>query len=655
MPGAYDGLKRPVLDHDPTKTIQWQVGMPARGLGQTLNEAIDYWVGLAVDAINESIQEIIEAIIGFPTTVETWLDDIADWAANVPKLIEGFLPKWLIPDLDASIITSGFLSTDRIKDFWSEVVDILQGEPLDAQHLFGLIAPQNLGQVSASIIGDFFANLLDNPLFEGLEAIASSVWSWDETQYHSLPGGSAKVILNGTNKELLSNLIPVTKDQVLDLSAWVKYASVSGSGAPLQLGLTNYFNGAAVGQPIIATQGLTPSTSDWRRLAGTYTVPANVDSVRLRLSVASSAVSGTVWWDDTKLSKTQPLLQWLVGGQDGGTLTNDIENLFTGIVSNTTQILDRALKGDLTALQEALDPSGTLAAIEARINNFLHPGSTLNADRIGLGAIGNEFIPGLCNEIDNAVRGLFNIGGSGYSQDDSASAYAHVADTIAGMQSRLSQLYGERTAGGRNFYDDFERTGSNPGANWGVIYPEGGGSGGPAVDGHNLYYAKSGTAKRVWVARWLPAVTYTNAQLVIVTLNSKAERPLILGGSENPGYNSVLGRVSDDGRSYMEFRMGCGEAWLFRVINLVYSIVDYKKYSGADPGPGSALTMQATVDGDDLFFSCRHNANGVINVRDTAALVGPGFRGVGLGGVAGHATFYQLSPGEVRAWMGADQ
>lgn len=690
MPSAYDPRARQLpITHNPVQRIPLETGkLPPFDPSVIFASVLDQLVEVIKDATGIDLTEflsvfdqlsldfsspqafvasLVHAITAIPEVISSLLTELIAILLTLPEMLGDLVMK-LVEQLAAltGIDLTEFLSVlnDIELDFSgpsaflhslaNALITITNAfigpdSPLNALNLFNLVPQELLSNFSISAIGDTVNNLLANPHFENLDSVASSVWTWDPSQHHTLIGGSAKVTADGTGKDLLSNLVPVAKDQVLDVSAWVKYSGLTGSGTPIQLGITTYLKGSPVGQPVIATKGLTPPTSDWLKLSGTYTVPANVDSARLRLTVASTATAGTIWWDDTNLSKTGNLLQRLIQGTNPGeTMTNDIEHLFGGIMTNANNILNRALQGDLTALQQALDPTGTLTAIEDRINSFLHSLSPLNGSNISHGSIGNGFLPGLLTEIDNAVRGLFNIPGNGFSQDDSANAYSHVADTLAGMQSRLTQLYTERTTG-RSFFDDFERSASSLGPNWSVTYPTGSG-GTIRTDGHNAVWDKSGTSKRLYVARYTPNVTATDDQIIITSLNSKADRPLILGLSENPGYNCVNGRMSADNLNYVEFRIGCGEAWLYAVINGVYSEMAHTNYSGSDPAAGSALTLQCIGN----YFEARHNAKTVIAVTSTSPSKGTSFRGVGHGGVAGHGTLYQLVPGEMRAWTGAD-
>ena len=157
---------------------------------------------------------------------------------------------------------------------------------------------------------------------------------------------------DGATHELLGNLIPASLGQVMNFSGWTKWTGLLGSGNPIALAVTGYNDaGTAVHQANLATHSTTPTTTDWLNLLGTYTVPAGVTGVRTRLVVGSTATAGTVWWDDMSATKTQNVFQRLIAGTDPGTnLINDIEHLFSGVVTNALSLLEKASQGDFSDL-----------------------------------------------------------------------------------------------------------------------------------------------------------------------------------------------------------------------------------------------------------------------------------------------------------------
>ena len=112
--GFYDSGRRPIADHDPQQQIQWEIQKLAKGLSVDIGAVIAWFVDAAKGALEELIKEVVDQIVGFVTDPETMLDQLGEWALNVPKLIGGLLPDGIIPGLDASKIISGAFNLLRI-------------------------------------------------------------------------------------------------------------------------------------------------------------------------------------------------------------------------------------------------------------------------------------------------------------------------------------------------------------------------------------------------------------------------------------------------------------------------------------------------------------------------------------------------------------
>jgi hypothetical protein len=423
-----------------------------------------------------------------------------------------------------------------------------------------------------------------------------------------------------------------------------------------------------------------------------------VTGIRIRLSVGSAATAGTVWFDDISVNKTQTVFQRLIAGTNpGDTLTNDVQNLFTGIVSNAGAILNRALQGDLTALQQALDPAGTIPAITARINNFLHPGSSLNADRINSGNVADQFVSGVRTMLDNAVTGLQGIGGAGFSHNDAAIAFqankhalvdhgAGIIDMYARMTNLESQFAALPVAAGGTGSgnaagglvgaidtDLFERVSSSGlGPLWITSYV---GSGLVATpNGHDATFAGSGVGDCDFLfIRNNPDVprSQTDYQRVTKELSSKAERlyDALLGTYNYAGANDVWLRISDASTSLANITgirirwEGDGGLSIMRFISGAGVLLAGLGTGGiVPPGPGAQLTGEAGVlkDGAPRYFRAKIGESIRLGIQEvgTASGLGAGFRRWGWGGRAeGHVLPVpgQSLPGGVHFWNGLDQ
>lgn len=198
-----------------------------------------------------------------------------------------------------------------LKDFFDDQFN----SPVDALRIFGQLLPGQLPTISISHIGgDFEPELLTNPKFMGAISMSGQgLWSYDETEGHSEPG-CALTEADGVERELLSNYIIVTEGKKLRGSAWAKWDGLTSTGSPIRLEYAMFKQGAPRGTlPLDEIVG-PPSSSGWTKLSGTATIPADVDSVRLRLVVTSAATAGSVRFDDGSASMFGLLPQALVDG-----------------------------------------------------------------------------------------------------------------------------------------------------------------------------------------------------------------------------------------------------------------------------------------------------------------------------------------------------
>ena len=125
----------------------------------------------------------------------------------------------------------------------------------------------------------------------------------------------------------------------------------------------------------MASHNVTPPTTDWVTLTGSYTVPADVTGYRTRLSVRPTATAGTVGFSTPSASKSRSVFQRLIAGTNPGeTLTNDIEHLFGGIITNALGLLEKAGLADFDDLVSTLagDFGDAIEDVGERMEDFLH-------------------------------------------------------------------------------------------------------------------------------------------------------------------------------------------------------------------------------------------------------------------------------------------
>jgi len=618
---------------------------------------------------------------------------------------------WTLPFVEAiaaaidalTFIVNVVLGNEDLSKLPQVLLNILS--PLDSLNLFNIIPTDILAQINISSIGETIINMVTDPTFQDPASFTGQdIFFLDTTVAGHNGPNAAKTTANGTTRELLSNWIPVSKDQVIPISGWAKWTGLAGSGTPIQIGVTGYQPGGSSVQSIIAQRAATPPATDWTQLAGSYTVPSNVEAIRIRLIVAAGATVGDVWFDDLTANKTQSLLQRLIAGTDPGTTLNqDITNLFNGIISNAVELLNKAGLQDFNDLLSTLggEIGNTIDDIEERLNAFLHGQSPLNADNINTGQIGDIYIPGLGTIHDTIVRAVGSISGSGFDIDkvyetlfgQKDSTVTNAAASIA-LHGRLSHAESRLAAlpvslGGTGVgisfggvvgavdTDEFERVSSTSlGPEWQQYYSSGGGVW-ATPNGHDAEYMWNGVSDREFICIRnrvdLPR-SLTDYQRVTNVLSSKGTRHYdnILGTYNYCGHNDVLLRVSDTTTSLANMtliRIRWGSDGSLSIVRYLNGAATTLKAYGTGylpaPGPGAALIGEAgDINGGDLgrrYFRGIIGNSIAIEVTESGVASGMGaaFRRWGHGGrVEGWSGLFdngQERPGTLHHWQGMDQ
>lgn len=143
-------------------------------------------------------------------------------------------------------------------------------------------------------------------------------WTWDGSLgYWYL--GTATVIADGTEKQLVSTPMDVTEGVHLDASVWVTWAGLSATSGSQALTLTAlYYNddtfvsSQTVGLTYSPWPADTPETSGntWAQIVAqlaldsNFLVPPGVTQMRLALMVTADATAGQVWFDTVVIGTT---------------------------------------------------------------------------------------------------------------------------------------------------------------------------------------------------------------------------------------------------------------------------------------------------------------------------------------------------------------
>jgi len=356
-------------------------------------------------------------------------------AGNVPaldasKITTGILGVPQIPNLPASIITSGSFPASVIpgldaSKITSGVFTVPLIPPLDASQIqSGIFGQWVLPNISVGSIGQTTPNLLANPNYASAVSVVSNPdWVWVSSPDHTGDGsGSVRCIANGNEHDLLSDPpTPVAPSQTLSLSHWLQWSGVTGSGACFQLSVLAYNGASLVSSTPLQTVSGPAASGGWTQLAGTYTVPSSgVTHVRLELQVLVGATTGTTYWDDGSITKTQLLQQnWMTG--TGGTLLSQLNTMVTNISAAALQTDVMSLVNNL-GLGSFASVSAALSTITSRLQglpasgilqaNFLQ---VLDATKITTGVLGTAQIPLITAAMapthavmDDVVNGIFH-------------------------------------------------------------------------------------------------------------------------------------------------------------------------------------------------------------------------------------------------------
>lgn len=365
----------------------------------------------------------------FKTTVDTFktlFDSIGTgvWAAvsGVVTTFSALLTSlgtdvWTVLNEIITYFTGVFSGAGTVGSWLTGVLTTLSKLP--AWNLIGQIPAATQGVVNIGHLTTTPVNLLLHPGFEDSSTVSPvDGWSWDGSTNATGSGGSAKVTLDGYNKELSHQTsVLVTPGDKMTISAAVKTSGVTGTGWKACVTVMEYRDGA-IATPVEIVNRNSAATS-WVTIAGDYTVPTGVTSVVFRLTV-ESATGGTVWFDDLNLHKTGILEQtWVTN------LPNTWENFWAGLVgtSGTGKIWS-----DMGTAGSSVRAVGT--------------GAQGSADT----ANGNNQL--LWNGLYDASSGT--TGSTGKTVTNVATAVTNHRAISVGAQSLASTADGNATAAGNN-------------------------------------------------------------------------------------------------------------------------------------------------------------------------------------------------------------
>jgi hypothetical protein len=442
---------------------------------------------------------------------------------------------------------------------------------------------------------------------------------------------SAKTTANSTTKALLSNHIEVTQGQQLSPAVWVKGSSYTGSGTPIRLAVRTFLSGDVVSTTNI--QSVAGPGGTWTQLTGSYTVPAGVDSVTLRLVVDSTATGGTIWFDDATLSKSGN------GPFDG------ILDLF-----------------NLSSLEDlfSLNPVTIWTAI---INLFLKP-SNLLATLTG-GFLPDSQRPQM---LQDAVDNIFDAWNTGVSGSTSGNSLSSLFNAVFGINrtgtGAVSQnvvqdaQIGTLLSGGTTpLFDTFDGASSTSlGANWTQTYSgSGGGTYGLSGSGAAKWNT-SGASSRRSQNRYTFDTFDTDTQSVSVTLSSN------LGVSTIGNHPQVLlrGRVDATDAYAIEAQIQCNSVEIGYYVSGAYTRIG-TAFGISGNTSGTWQLKIGTVSSTREYVLLHNNVTVLTRTESgTTSQLGASYRYAGFAAQAGvqwlgGIVFFQMAPPEVEAFGANDR
>lgn len=340
--------------------------------------------------------------------------------ANLFKILGIFDPANLL----AKIKTDLFDVEQHLKNWIEDLIKPLKlllgpDSPLNIKNLVGTLKADLLSFLHVGGIGNLAQELLHNPLFQGIESLIPG----GHVIFDALTGlnslGSAKFTANGTTSSVVSNPINVSEGQTLSASGKAKWAGLVFTGAPIELQIATYFDGAVVDYVVV--DSITPGSPNggWQTMSGTYPVPAGVDRARVKLTVTSDATAGTVWFESGSLQQT---------GLASGHWIKGIENTIHDDVQKMVDVVHNTVNGSGTT-------GHPLSTLETNFQNvwdklFGHGNAPASAAALSAGIIPDirltmsTDMQGIVDRLMNAV----GVTGSGHP----------LADIVSNVQNAFS-------------------------------------------------------------------------------------------------------------------------------------------------------------------------------------------------------------------------
>lgn len=246
-------------------------------------------------------------------------------------------------------------------------------------------------------------------------------WLWDLVGRTA--EGSATCECDGADHALLGTVIPVDEGQTFNVGCWLSWGDVTATGTAFVLQVVtdtdDVTNIAAISNP--------GSDSSWVELAGGYTVPADVETIRIRLFIDGNATAGQVWWDDAAIRRTSVIQKGFVQG-----LVDDLAEIFGNFADFIDGILGtgHTFGAAVDFIASGLSTAATVADNIAYLLSEL--GFTTMSQLVSL-------LTTLTEGFNDAADFLGDLlSGAG---EDTAAALGALIQTLSTMLNQISEIF----------------------------------------------------------------------------------------------------------------------------------------------------------------------------------------------------------------------
>ena len=658
IPSASQGLRLIAVFYSDTTeistiTIQLPSGHGATGGYSEVSQVIT--VPAAVNKVRAGA--VVDTTV---TTGSVWAKDLSLKLKGKMELglIDGLLEflDALVPweFFDAVLGTVGS-TIDDILNFFGRLLK--PDSPIDAWNLFGTPHPSLFDLIGLGSISDKRVNFLSNPDFIDASSVAGAEeWFHDPSKTASdneiEDAGSVYVDADGFEHNLYSNAMSVVPGQKVEMTIFTQWSGYVGTAQPIQLICSYYSKGQEVSTETLDAIGpATASTTTWFELSKEIPVPdtngeeiqTDIEEVRLLLRVTSGATAGRIWFSKGDMSKgvaprVAPI-EWI----------KDLPEVLEGI--------DEFVQGVIDVLIEIIDGipifGGTLADLFRFVWEWFE-------DTLATAAQAADAIFGVGGIIDTIVTSLFGWIGSGFGLGDGAQALEDTAETIATLSTSVQELQNKQTqlnTGGKSIFVDITTypNSTHLPADWAQTY---------SGAGTQTYGVTSGAFC------WDAAVGSDRLSSFILTkdtFKTATDYQMIgsvFGGSPkwfnsfSQGYDTIRGRISDDGTSWIEARFGKYNMWLYRVVSGVYTLMDEISNSadGYSHKSNSAYWLECgTIGGLRQFRVWEGNRILLTHTEvGTASIVGATARRVGGSAFINASVLGYNTSGKIVAFAASD-